>query len=403
MTNKTAFTVTMERLLHVKKQLIEEYPFFGELIVNLSMTAAEGVVTACTDGRHLIFDPSFVSELDNRELQFVAMHEVLHCVFLHCYRRGERDRLKWNIAADYVVNSNILAALGVEGEMLVAGEPVFHKLPNGEEAFLYTADEVYNMLTDIPLSVLMPIMTSNQKVDSHEIWDELSEETHADDMDNWRSIEKDAARKWMGKGAGIALGSLRSYEEFKYKEQLKWKSILRRFVSDECKKEECSGLRPPDRRFQDEEFFYPGINEMEQEMIRNIWFFADKSGSIPRKVLLMIMKEIEAAIRSADGLEGLLSFFDADVSRPKPFTDIKDFTRIRIPIPNGGTDFFRIFDYVQRNGFQYDPCGIIVMTDGYAQFPPVNPVAAIPVLWIIVDHAEAKPQFGQVIHMDAKD
>ena len=134
---------TMERMKHVRREMVKEYPFFGELIMNLKLAAA-AVGTAGTDGSYLFLDPNFERKLSDEELTFIFMHEVMHVVFLHCYRRGGRDRELWNLACDYVVNSNILMAMGLE-EYEVAGKPVIHKVCRNE-ACNYSAETVYEML-----------------------------------------------------------------------------------------------------------------------------------------------------------------------------------------------------------------------------------------------------------------
>ena len=49
MIDKETTVKTMERLRSVRRQLVREYPFFGELLMNLQLAVAE-VETACTDG-----------------------------------------------------------------------------------------------------------------------------------------------------------------------------------------------------------------------------------------------------------------------------------------------------------------------------------------------------------------
>ena len=63
--------------------------------------------TACTDGRKIYFGPSFLSNLSDDELDFILMHEIMHCALQHCLRTGDRDPEAFNIACDIVVNSNI--------------------------------------------------------------------------------------------------------------------------------------------------------------------------------------------------------------------------------------------------------------------------------------------------------
>ena len=46
----------------------------------------------------------FCETLDHEEMIFVFAHEVIHCMFGHTDRRGDRDPLLWNYAIDYATN-----------------------------------------------------------------------------------------------------------------------------------------------------------------------------------------------------------------------------------------------------------------------------------------------------------
>jgi predicted metal-dependent peptidase len=46
------------------------------------------------------------------KLNFLFGHEVLHCVYDHFGRRGDRDPKIWNIANDFCVNADLVEAQG---------------------------------------------------------------------------------------------------------------------------------------------------------------------------------------------------------------------------------------------------------------------------------------------------
>ena len=389
---------TMGRMKEIRRRMVREYPFFGELLMNLHLAVAE-VETACTDGKYLIVDPTFSSRLSDEELLFIYMHEVMHVVFFHCFRTNGRNHLLWNIACDYSVNSNIIMAMGVE-DYSVDGVPVMHQI-DGKEACYYTADEIYKMLLKNRIGEDPQKLVDASFPDSHEIWEEIDGEDLSGEMDRWNQIALDATRRWYGRTPGIAAESLRRYRDHQYKAQLKWKQIIRDFIRYRSVEEDY-GFRPPDRRFQEEEFIYPGLNEADAEVADNIWFFIDKSGSISRKMLLSIIGEIEYGLKQVKNLSGLVSFFDMDVTEPIPFSDLKEFMRFGIPVPEGGTSFLSIFQYAAENRRRFDPKGMIILTDGQAEFPRQNPMPHIPVLWIIIDGEDIKPTFGRVANISSK-
>ena len=74
--------------------------------------------------------------MDKKEIEFVVAHEILHCVFDHLGRRGDRDPMVYNIP-DYIVN-NLLVRDGI-------GEKP--KLVDCFQDFKYdgwTSEEVYD-------------------------------------------------------------------------------------------------------------------------------------------------------------------------------------------------------------------------------------------------------------------
>ena len=92
------------RLAKAKTGLVLGHPFFGTLALNTPMTLSNKVPTAATNGKRVLFNPDFISELTDEELLFLVAHEVCHPMLEHNYRRNGRNHKKWNQAGDYVIN-----------------------------------------------------------------------------------------------------------------------------------------------------------------------------------------------------------------------------------------------------------------------------------------------------------
>ncbi len=76
------------------------------------------------------------------------MHEILHVVLQHCLRGEYKDNERYNIAADIVINSTIMHENDDKASSITLstyGESM-HIAPDGKEGYLYTAEEVYEML-----------------------------------------------------------------------------------------------------------------------------------------------------------------------------------------------------------------------------------------------------------------
>ncbi len=159
--NKTREIV--QRLQAIRVKMLREQPFYAVLLMHLRFALDEATPTLYTDGERIAFNPYFVDELDDFQLQFVLMHEILHVALGHCTSE-EKDfnHTAYNIACDIVVNSNIMYSLGlikekvdfwgkttgyeVKKEVEIAGEPLIHKTPDGIEGVELDAKEVYALL-----------------------------------------------------------------------------------------------------------------------------------------------------------------------------------------------------------------------------------------------------------------
>lgn len=92
-------------------RLMLKFPFFSELYYTMTVYDDETIPTLCTDGRNLWVNPEFWATL-SLDLKIAAVaHEIGHKMLLHSTRRGHRNPVLWNVAADYVVNA-ILKANG---------------------------------------------------------------------------------------------------------------------------------------------------------------------------------------------------------------------------------------------------------------------------------------------------
>lgn len=95
----------IEKLVTARVGLLLRHPFFGNMATRMQLIdASDWCPTLATDGRNFYYNNEFVSKLKPKHVEFGFAHEVLHNVFDHMGRRGDRDRNLSNIAADYAVN-----------------------------------------------------------------------------------------------------------------------------------------------------------------------------------------------------------------------------------------------------------------------------------------------------------
>ena len=438
----------VKRLQTARLSMMQKQPFYAVLLLHMQFSLDPSCETAYTDGTRIAFCPDFIESLSDAELEFVLMHEVLHAALNHCDRTLDSyDYDDFNVACDIVVNSNILYSCGMDRSAITLKEfgESMHLAPDGKEGYLYTAEEVYRMVRDQNESKKgkeektgKPV--SQQKkgggtasrrdggFDDHTFWGTDDEDGKAGDPspadgNEYLNKQPDAGEKnaemrhqWLqrmmeatqiterirsresGNGCGpVPLGVQRIVKELT-EPQTDWRTVLDTFVQEEITD---YSFNPPDRRFQDSPFLLPDYNEKE-ETVKDILFMVDTSASMSDHMITQAFSEIYGAIQQFDGkLKGWLGFFDANVVKPKEFSDEEELKVIR-PMGGGGTSFQCVFDYVKEHLDEMTPASIIILTDGFAPFPEEKDAMDIPVLWLL-NNDGVTPPWGKVTRIKVNE
>ena len=391
-----------KRLLLSRMRILINNGFYGLLLMHMKFTLDDTCETAATDGSHIFFSPKFLAQLNDSELDFVLMHEILHIVLEHCQRQGGRDAQLFNIACDIVVNSNILRSNQMRTETITLrqyGAPI-HLAPDGKEGYEYTAEQVYQMLS----ALRKPTKKGRKKRgdgaetqgtfrDDHSRWGEESESSMQRDI--WRKRLADACaaisiRESCKACGGIPLGAERLLKRLQ-QPQTDWRTVLHDFVQEEITD---YSFMPPDRRMYDSPFFLPDFNEKD-DFVADILFMIDTSGSMTDDMITAAYSEIKGAINQFNGkLRGWIGCSDAVVTPPQPFADEVDLMTFRAK-GGGGTDFDVTFEYVRKHMQDQLPSCIVILTDGYAPYPDEKEAMGIPVLWLL-NNEEVTPPWGKI-------
>jgi len=405
-----------KRIMISRMRILSRNGFYGLLLMNMRISLSDKYETAWTDCNEWIcFNPEFVVKLSDRELDFVFMHEIVHVVLQHALRIGTRDKDIYNIAADVVANSNIMHSNNDDESSITLKEfgVSMHIAPDGSEGYLHTVEEVYNMLLSRE-----PGGQGNNKDsedgksrngngnrsdlnngyesgwDVHE-FSELSEEQAEKIRIKWESNLRKACESMAARDPGNKQGSIPMFAKRLMDElttpQIDWRQLLVEFIQEEVND---YSFMPPDKRLADNPFFLPDFND-KVEKVDKILFMVDTSGSMSVEMVTRCYSEIKGAIDQFDGrLQGFLGFFDSEVTEPLPFEDTEEFFKIE-PVGGGGTNFHAIFSYVEEKMSVDPPLSIVILTDGFAEFPEESAAGGIPVMWII-NNENVTPPWGVV-------
>ena len=421
--DQTKVKQTVRRMIEARALLVRDYPFFGHLSMGLQLACAP-CETACTDGSRLIFDPEFAEKLSERELQFVILHEVMHCVLKHCIRGKNLHSLLYNIACDIVVNSTILDMWGLNGDggngFGIGNGKDFGsgRGKNGKDSkvldkigYAGTLDRENSIRggavsreksipgTGVPEDIHETDEENRQAdvpdisfFDRHDLWQGICDKTQLGD--DWNGRIRNAIKE-CGNFTGMPQSIRKVVQELAERTGLDWKQLLHDFLQFD---QYDYTFVSPDRRYAEADVYLPAFNVDEDDGSANdIWVCVDTSASISEEELACAMTEILDAMRQVR-LKGKVSFFDSNITEPKPFeteTELKVIT----PSGGGGTSLQIIFDYLQERIYPELPKAILVFTDGYAWWPEEKDALEVPVLWLISKVGKDDAPWGHVARL----
>lgn len=371
-------TVSQARfnLGRARTAMIIDQPFFGVLALRLELVERNDIPTLAVDGKHIFYNAAFVDKLDAVTLKSAVAHEVMHCVFDHCVRRGARHPVKWNMAGDYVINDVIKDAGFPLGQGWLHN-PAFKGM---------TADHIYTLLPDVPEG------GNGGALD--EIWDgsggggdgtggsQAARELMASE---WKVAAMQAAAS--AKAAGKLPGSLERFIDDMGKSKVDWRQQLRNLIT-EVSRNDYSWQRP-NRHMIANGMYLPGLYS---ESFGVMAVVTDDSGSIDGPTLAAFTAEIGAIRDSVQPTKTIHMSCDAAVNHYQEFAQDDVFKLISKG--GGGTDFRPPFIELERRG--EEPKALVYLTDGYGPFPEIPP--GYRVIWCMTTNVQ--PPWGDCVQIE---
>ena len=384
-----------EKLITARVGLLLRASFFGNLATRLKLVNAdEWCSTAATDGRHFYYNSRFIQMLRPKEIEFLFGHEVLHCVYDHFGRRGDRDPQLFNIANDFAVNADLIKHR--VGEKITT-VPCLHdpKYDGMSSEEIY--DKLFENAQKINLSDLLDKMIDEHldgEGDGEADGDgdkegkgrpKLSDAERQQIKDEIKEAMLAAAQTTDGAG-NIPAGVMRLIKELT-EPQLNWRELLRMNLESTIKSD-FTWMRAS-RRGWHMDAVMPGMKN--DEMI-DIAIAIDTSGSIGEKMLKDFLGEIQGIMDSFPAYKIHVFSFDTDTYNPQQYdSDNLDSIIDYEPAGGGGTDFDAIYRYLKDEDIQ--PRRMIVFTDGYP-FGSWGDEEYCDVTWILHGTTTIVPPWG---------
>jgi predicted metal-dependent peptidase len=392
-----------EKLITARVGLLLRASFFGNLATRLKLVNAdEWCGTAATDGRNFYYNSRFIDLLKPKEVEFLFGHEVLHCVYDHFGRRGDRDPMLFNVANDYAVNGDLKKHR--VGEFITSVPCLYDSKYEGmssEEIYddLYENAEKIN-LSDLIDKLLDDHMDGEGNSDSDEDGDEKDgrgkkPKLSAEERQKIRDEIKEAvmAAAAASDGAGNLPAGVRRIIQDMTAPKLNWRELLRMQLESTIKSD-YTWMRAS-RRGWHMDAVMPG--QRPDELI-DVAIGIDASGSIDERMLRDFLAETQGIMDQFQSYRIHIFTFDTRVYNPAQYNSDNLDTMCDYEVSGGGgTDFDAIFNYLKEE--QIEPKRLVVFTDGYP-FGSWGDENYADTVWIIHGNTTVVPPWGQYAYYE---
>lgn len=103
-------TIPHKKVRDAVNNIIQNHAFYATILMQQNIIEDNSAKnpTFYVDGKNLAYNSKFADSLTFDEVKGVLVHEVMHLVLLHHARMGKRDGRTYNIAADHVINNQLI-------------------------------------------------------------------------------------------------------------------------------------------------------------------------------------------------------------------------------------------------------------------------------------------------------
>ena len=370
----------MDRIITARIGLLLRHPFFGNMATRLRIIAADDwLPTAAVDGRNLYYNTQFFNAMNNKEIEFVVAHEILHMVFDHLGRRDDRNPMLYNISADYIVNNTLVRdRIGTKPSIVDCFQDFKYEG--------WTSEEVYDELFEEAkkngeeyLKQLGEMLDEHLDMDGDEEGDgggsagEVGEDGNGNatskskpkySKEEMKQIKDEIKENMISAaqtaGAGNVPGAVARMIKELTEPKMNWREIIRQSVQSSIRSDYT--FSRPSRKGQMSGAILPSMDF--QDTI-DVAVCIDMSGSIGDAQGKDFLGEIKGIMEEFPDYNIKVWCFDTKVYNEEDFeaNDGKDLLDYQL-MGGGGTDFMANWTYMKEQ--DYVPKKLIMFTDGYA-------------------------------------
>jgi predicted metal-dependent peptidase len=367
-------------------KLLLEQPFYGYVastvtIIETDKTAS--IKMASIPEMIIYYNPSWFDAHTNQEKSGIIIHELLHVILMHQYRRENRQAILWSVACDMAVNELLPSSYILPDAVTVdkiAGKLKLNIEHNRNAEYYYKVitetEDILGVIAAEGESIL--ISEDNGSLRVHK----LSEETAA--ASEIKALKNNLAQALSDANTDGEISEVLENEisEVFNDYKLDWRVILKRFLTGRGKMIIRRSYKRQSRRYEE----LPGTKRC---IGVKALIAIDESGSISDTMVQSFYQELKE-INKITGTNMLVTRFDTACSIPVPLnTFVVESKRVK----RGGTDFRPIFELADEQRIPL----VIVFTDGDGVAPSeVNQNT----LWVLTKNSVKPASFGYFLEFD---
>jgi predicted metal-dependent peptidase len=365
-----------DRVIVARVGLLLRHPFFGNMATRLRIMAADDwCPTAAVDGKNLYFNTQFFNAMNNKEIEFVIAHEILHCVFDHLGRRTWQGRnldpMVSNIAQDYIVNNTLVRdRIGEKPHFIDCFQDFKYDGWTSEEVY----EDLFSKYDEEQLKALGELLDEHLEMEDGDESEgngetkdgkgnTVSKKKPKFSKEDLRKIRDEIKENMLtaaqSAGAGnVPAGIARMIKEMT-EPKMNWRQLLRQQIQSTIRNDYT--FARPSRKAWHTGAVLPGMNF--DETI-DICISLDMSGSIGDIQARDFLSEIKGIMDEYKDYKIKLWCFDTEVYNEQDFSADGGESLVDYDIKGGGgTDFMANWKYMHENDIQ--PKKFIMFTDGY--------------------------------------
>ena len=373
----------LQVLLNCRNELYSLFPFLDGAFASLPGRKTADSRRIGTDGNHLLFFPPYLLKLYGEtpeRLRRGYLHILLHCLYLHPFRRQGRDRRLWNLACDLAVEQVIerehcerlqildplRPSLDFLGDTPLPAEVIFDRLEKDQVPF--------------PLSGLEAAFL----FDDHGLWDQADGEG----LSRWKQVLSYTGSRHRSGRAGLTSGNRSEKAENLQKETQDYRKYLKKFaVSREEMELDMDSFdyiyyNLGMERYGNLPLMEP-LETREGHKLSQLVIAIDTSGSCSRETVRDFLRETYSILSDRENffrkMEVYLIQCDCMVQSAAVIRSREQWQNYSRSITiqgRGGTDFTPVFRYVDQlrsEGKLRDLKGLLYFTDGDGCYPRERP------------------------------